>query len=345
MLFLLSGVALIALSSAGYADSFSGACTGSANGRNVAELTRENPLVLKEHSQFAAQGTAGFAGPNDQTTVSAKFEVISGVFGVSSTTEGGTGNEWQSSTVNVDDYFKYTAGLYEVKIAVSGPTGSCEATVYVKLDANPLTKPAGIVAGITAVIGLAGAAASASGGSASPKAMGDAEFIDEMVNPGEKKQAEAAARKDADEPPDWVPDGVWLAIKLIPGCGKWFRSSFPFGGDLSIMLLAVPVFGMGAGGAARSRGKVVWSKKVRVPGHPVLGFIAGLLGGLGAVVLVWQYGVWTLQIWNVVGIPVLIAVLAAIWAKTGRVYRIEYRRPRARRGPGPRATAAAAPEA
>src|SRR5262249_7438973 len=96
-----------------------------------------------------------------------------------------------------------------------------------------------------------------------------------------------------------------------------------------VLLGALPVFGMGVGAAAPSKPMVVWSKRVRRKGRPVLGFFGGLLLGLGAVVLLWQYAVWTLQIWNVVGIPVVLAILALLVAQAGRTYRIELRlRPR-----------------
>lgn len=321
IIFLLSGVALIALASAGHADSFSGSCTGRANGRDIAKLTQSNPLALKEHQRFSASGTAGFAGPSNPTRVSAKFEIISGVFGVSEKSRGGTGNEWSSSTVNVDEYFDIGLGLYQVKINVSGSGGSCEATAFVKLDGNPLSKPAGIAAAVVTMVGIAGAAAAGLGGSGpNPKADPGA-FAEEMLDANDKAEAERAAeQKREDNLGLDSDDESWNVITRFLGCipGRGIEVEFS-----TAALMALPVFGMGAGAVAAAKPRVAWSKNVRRSGHPVLGFFSGLLGGLGAVVLVWQYGVWTLQIWNVVGIPLLLAVLIAIAAKRGRVYQIQ----------------------
>lgn len=105
--------------------------------------------------------------------------------------------------------------------------------------------------------------------------------------------------------------GIFEFSRYLMGCAPY-------------LLLALPVFGMGAGGATAER-PVVWSKKVRVHGHPILGFFSGLFAGLGAVVLLWQYAVWTLQPWNTIGIPVLLAVLGGIVAWRGKGYIIKVR--------------------
>lgn len=309
MLLLLSGVLLIGFATAGGADSFSGPCTGSANGRNITSMTRSNPLLLKENTQFAAQGTADFAGPDDPTSVSAKIQIISGLFGVTTTNDGGTGNAWSSSSVNVDDYFTYGVGLYEVDINVSGPGGSCTATAFVKLDGNPLTKPAGI-AGTIAVVGGAGVGLRARRKGPNLARVDDNEaFVRDLLTDSDKKEAAAAA---APENPDVDTMGMYEFSRYM-GCWPFF------------VLSALPVFGMGAGAAAIGDRPVLWSKKVRVPGHPILGFFSGLVAGLGAVVLLWQYAVWTLQLWNVIGIPLLVGVLGGIVAWRGKGYIVRLR--------------------
>lgn len=311
VLSLLSGAMLIAFASAGGAESFSGPCTGSANGRNITGMTSSNPLLLKENTQFAAQGTADFAGPDDPTSVAAKIQIISGLFGVTTTNEDGTGNAWSSSSVNVDDYFTYGVGLYKVDIKVSGPGGSCTATAYVKLDGNPLTKPAGI-AGAVAVVGGAGVGFRArrkGPNLARVDAEEAVQLVQELLTDSDRKEAAAAADP---ENPEVDNMGIFEFSQYLLGCA-------------TLALLALPVFGMGAGAAGIGERPVVWSKKVRVHGHPILGFFSGLVAGLGAVVLLWQYAVWTLQLWNVVAIPVVVGVLGMIVAWRGKGYIVKVR--------------------
>ena len=325
MLTVISGVFLIAFASAGAADSFNGRCTGSATGRNIAGMTKSNPLLLKEHQRFAASGTADFASASDPTSVAAKIQIISGLFGVTTTNDGGTGNQWSSSRVNVDDYFTYGVGLYQVDITVSGPSGSCSATAYVKLDGNPLTKPAGI-AGAVAVVAGAGVGARARRKGQNPMKADDNEaFVSEMLDDSDKHAAAVAA--DPQEP-DVGDMGIFEFSRYLLGC--W-----------TVAFSALPLFGMGVGagvGAAPIAPRpVAWSKKVRVHGHPILGFFSGLIAGLGAVVLLWQYAIWTLEVWNTIGIPVLIGILAGVWAWRGKGYVIQVRakRPSAPTEPAP----------
>lgn len=316
MLGVVTGIMLIGFASAGYGDAFRGSCTGSANGRNIAGMTRSNPLLLKEHSSFAAQGTADFAGASDATTVTSEIQIISGLVGVTTSADGGTGNQWASSSVEVDDYFKFGVGLYQVDIRVSGAGGSCTATAYVELDGNPLTKPAGI-AGTVAVVGGVGSGVRARRRGKNPMRMDDNEaFVSDLLSDSDKREAVAAADPAADpQDPDVGGMGMFEFSRYLLGCAPY-------------LLLALPVFGMGAGAVAGER-PVVWSKKVRVRGRPILGFFSGLFAGLGAVVLLWQYAIWTLQVWNVVGIPVLVGVLAGVlaWRGTGYIIKVRAKAP------------------
>ena len=111
--------------------------------------------------------------------------------------------------------------------------------------------------------------------------------------------------------------GIYEFANYLTGC-SWFAGG---------AILPLPVFGVGmaAGAVVLPKRPVVWSKKVRVHGHPILGFFSGLIAGLGAVVLAWQYAVWTLHIWNGIGIPVLLGLLGAVWAWIGKGYRIQVR--------------------
>ena len=66
------------------------------------------------------------------------------------------------------------------------------------------------------------------------------------------------------------------------------------------------ITGAGGGGgvvATAPRGGVLWSKNLWRRGHPILGFFSGLLFGLGATVLLWQYNVWLLNIVTAIVVP------------------------------------------
>ncbi len=49
-------------------------------------------------------------------------------------------------------------------------------------------------------------------------------------------------------------------------------------------------------------------------GRPVLGGIGGLVGGLGAAVLLQQGGVWPLDRLTLFGLPIVLAILGVLWA-------------------------------
>jgi hypothetical protein len=61
---------------------------------------------------------------------------------------------------------------------------------------------------------------------------------------------------------------------------------------------------------------------VRRRGHWILGFFSGLLFGLGATVLLWQYNVWLLNILTAIVIPVAVGILVALVAWRGGGYTI-----------------------
>jgi uncharacterized membrane protein YoaK (UPF0700 family) len=77
----------------------------------------------------------------------------------------------------------------------------------------------------------------------------------------------------------------------------------------------------GAVGAASSRRRPrnsrIWSH-----GHPVLGFISGLVMGLGITVLLQQFAVWPLTIVTAIVFPIVVAVICAIRAYMGRPYKV-----------------------
>jgi hypothetical protein len=57
-------------------------------------------------------------------------------------------------------------------------------------------------------------------------------------------------------------------------------------------------------------------------GRPVVGFVSGLLFGLGATVLLWQYDVWLLDIVTAIVVPLVLAIAFAVYAYIGKPYRL-----------------------
>ena len=63
-------------------------------------------------------------------------------------------------------------------------------------------------------------------------------------------------------------------------------------------------------------------RRVWVHGRPVLGFISGLLFGLGLTVLLQQFGAWPLTVVTAIVFPIAVAVLTSVRAWLGRPYRV-----------------------
>jgi hypothetical protein len=140
------------------ANEITGGCTGTVNGKDATLLTKDDPLVVHEGEQLAVSGNipAEFAAANPPSSTTVKVSVIDGIFDISTDAQESTGAAYTAESVNVDDYFNVGVGLYRVDVVNTGLTWRCEYTGYIKLDGDPLSKPAGLVALAAVVIGAIG---------------------------------------------------------------------------------------------------------------------------------------------------------------------------------------------
>ena len=326
VLMLITGVTMVVfLGATASADPPTGGCTGSANGRPAATITKGNPLKVKEHTTISAEGSTppGKSGPNH---TSVKVWLVDPIGGLTSEDHEGNGDTWSSSTVNVDDYLKYGVGTYKVEVTNTGAGWSCTFVGYIQLDGNPLTKPVGIAA--TGMIAIG-----AVGGLLAPRRKPNARWVgdqtakakrdvmDTILDEGTKiTDAADAAKPPAAEDP----------IDVLVNNEEDFFYRYCLGCVIAMILLpawAMPIFGMGGGAGAltvqpRPSEPVIWKRRVWRRGHPIVGFFSGLVFGLGATVLLWQYNVWLLDIVTAIVVPVVLAILFAVYAWIGKPFQV-----------------------
>jgi putative component of membrane protein insertase Oxa1/YidC/SpoIIIJ protein YidD len=329
ILMMLVGIGLLfAAGGTASADPPTGGCTGSANGRPAAGITRDNPLKVKEHDTVSAKGTvpAGKSGPNNTHV---EVFLIDPIGGITTKDHPGDGDTWSSSAVEVDDYLKYGVGTYKVEITNSGSGWECTFVGYVELDGNPLTKPVGIAAlGFTAL--------GAAGGLLAPRravtpaweadqvqpmyAKSQSSPMDTILREGDKVIAAADAPKPPPKPP--ISDTEFHLRRISRGA---FACIGCLVGALLLPARAMPIVGMGGGSGVATKQDLAKGEAVgRVwrRGRPILGFFSGLFFGLGVSVLLWQYNVWLLTTVTAIVIPVVLGILFGIYAWIGRPYEI-----------------------
>lgn len=148
---------LLALSAPAFADEISGGCTASINGRDVADITRSNPIVLKDGATTVnvsgmVPPSALAVAPSQVTTI---FELRLADAGfVPGLTEEGTGHMFMGRAEIPDWIRNLAAGLWKLDAVATGTPGSwqCSASVYVSVG-GPLT--------VATAIGLGAAVAGA----------------------------------------------------------------------------------------------------------------------------------------------------------------------------------------
>lgn len=322
---LAGGVVLFGISGTASADAPTGGCTGSANGRPAAGITRDNPLKVRKGDTVTAEGSTppGRSGPN-RTHI--EIFLIDPLGGITTKDKAGDGDTWSSSSVQVDDYLKFGVGTYKVEITNTGAGWKCTFVGYVELEGNPLTKPVGIAAvGFTAV--------GAAGGLVAPRRAPNAAWADEQAQEAAEKRRSTldtilqegdrvldAADADAAARAQRRDAAVDYEIARALG-----RLRFAFGCVTALLLVplrVMPVVGTGGGLALVKKPSRTPAAQVRVwrRGRPVLGFFSGLVFGIGVSVLLWQYDVWLLSVLTAIVVPVVLGILFGVYAWIGRPY-------------------------
>ena len=297
----LSGLVFIATEGIANAVGVSGGCNATVNGADPSSLTRDNPLVVHKHESVDFRGSvpasaAAAAGGHLNSNTHVDVDVVSGVFGVTSSDHPGTGPQW-GGTESVDQYLKYGVGLYHVKGVATGDGGwTCVGDGYIQLeDGSPLEHPVGEGAAAVVVLGGVGAALSAmsSGEEHVDTGYDDDPASDSTYDPAViDYNATQVVRRD----------GVSEAAAAF-GC---------------LLILLVTILGMHAASASMAAPAAAPRKRrIWVRGHPVLGTLSGLLLGLGATVLLQQYAYWTLTITTAIVFPVVVAIVCGIRAYIG----------------------------
>jgi hypothetical protein len=275
-----------------------GGCEAFIGGVPIGTLDRDHPLQVSKGQRVVVTGKAPTAAranpvnPKVPGTTTLRIELIAKVLH-KDVDEDSTGVTFQKS-VNVDSYLTYGSGVYELKVLSASPAWSCSATFFVELNGSALATMTAIAVG---GIGVASVAGATFGG---PPAAGDEGLAPPDITP------EELDRWHAPEP----DTGANLLDDFGFGCLIAAVAAM-FGIVLSPMFAALPILGQGSRPG-----------RVRVHGHSVLGFIGGLLSGLGFTVAGQQLGLWTFTIGTAIACPLLSAVLGALRARRGRAWKV-----------------------
>ena len=290
-------------------------CYADVNGRIPGTMTRTNPLVVSQGESVSVSGTvppsiASLPPDQIQSQTVIQVSIIEPLGKVSSESRGGTGPSWGGS-VGVDQYLKFGVGLYKVTGNASGTPGwTCAASGYIKLDGNPLSKPAGLAGAALTVVGAGAAAASARGKpedgvSASPGPTAD-EVKDDFG-------------RDVDNVLGIKPD-TGTEVAANAGCAFFSVLLIILGaleGADALMMYDDALGPLGLAAAAGKAKKRIWAK-----GHPIAGFFSGLVAGLGLTILAQQFALWPFTITTAIIYPVLVAILCAVRARLGRPFKV-----------------------
>jgi hypothetical protein len=275
---LLSGVAL--------GQGVTGGCTGTVNGRSPASMTADDPLIVHKDERVAISGqlppSAQAAGRSARSRTTVYVDIFG--FPVKIRTVNAKGPSWGGNVELPKLIRDLAVGVYRVSGDATGSPGGwkCEGSAFIKLDGNPLTKPATYVG---AGVGVAGAAAGLRGRRRKPNTdpnKGGREIVNmikEMARDGQK---------------DLIADFVWLIALVI---------CLVLGGAFFAMGMAVPAGAAGDG---------TW-----VRGRPVRGLLGGLVLGLGSAIVLQQFAVLALDSQALLGVAGVAVVTAArAWVGT-----------------------------
>jgi putative component of membrane protein insertase Oxa1/YidC/SpoIIIJ protein YidD len=302
----LSGFVVVVTAGVAEAVGVNGGCTAKLNGVDPSSLDSDHALVVKKGGFVRFVGTVPPSVQNASkselvSNTHIDVDIVTGLGGITSSDHPGHGPVWGGQE-SVDKYLKYGVGLYHVTgKATGGPGGwSCDGDAYVELkDGNPLGKPVGGGAAGVTLLGLLGAALA----SRAPEPdTADADYIGQT---DAEKDVEDYATSEIQHSGDDFAASLGCLLLIIIATGAAF-----LGKD-------VGAAAVGATGLSRKPGRRIWSH-----GHPILGFISGLLLGIGITVLLQQFAVWPLTIVTAIVFPVVIAVICSLRAWLGKAYQL-----------------------
>ncbi len=207
---------------------------------------------------------------------------------VSSQTDGGD-TQW-SETVNVKDYAWVGAGLYKVRGSATLSNGAtCSGAALINVTRNPLTTVAGGAAAATMAVGLGGVAASGTSSAIQGRRTGrriEEWVVDEIDKVGSSPKPREMSGQMS-EGAAWIHTmdvfvGPFLPGWRIPPCIVLALPALLLTGAAMAMPEGEP---KGPADGWRLR-RASW-----LPRITIAGLFGGLLGGIGIVVLLQQYGV------------------------------------------------------
>ena len=283
-----------------------GGCDGFVGGVPIGTLNADRPLQVHKGQRIVATGLAPTNLRNlpstlgIRSTTTAKIHLVEKL-ATTNRTETATGERFQKS-VNVDDYLKYGGGVYRIDIVSVAPGAwSCTATFYVELHGSEIAAATAIAVG---AIGAVGVVASAGG--------------------GDPPQPEDQLPPKPDEGGTYDPGIAPDQLEAIEARKDRARTAAETGGTaclagiLFALIASTGAFAMTVPPPRQGGGR----RRVWVRGRPVLGFISGLVMGLGITLALWQYGYYPLTLTSAIVAPVITAILGAARGWRGTAWRV-----------------------
>lgn len=274
-----AGVTLVLLVPATGVASITGPCHGTINGASVAgrSLSAGDAIDVNQHSAVPVGMSA--AGEISHYKVAISFGGFSWTVKDADTKS----NSW-SDSVAVDRYATYGVGLYQVSGSSTGPGLSCSGAALVKVSGNPLSTVAGEVGLGLAGLGIAGVAAAGIG--AAGQGRSGARSIEQWTTDQLDNLNKAEDQKAQSERQQREAENIGVALS-VSGMDR-----FCFFWALSAIMLTTGAMIGGGGGAVSAGGgagrlpRAHWRPRISV-----VGFLSGLLGGIGGGVLLQEYAV------------------------------------------------------
>jgi len=332
----LSGFVVVVTAGVAEAVGVNNGCSATLNGRDPAQLDSDHPLLVHKHEAVSFTGKIPPSVPNpaqDVNNTHIDVAIIGGIASVSSSDHPGHGPTW-GGTQNVDNYLKYGVGLYHVTGHASGTGGwSCDGDAYVQLkDGNPLGKPIGAVALAFALFGVVGAGLSTRGGDPGEASYGfggddsgrewerrqQREHEEEIARDREARAEKQ--REDAQNPFSGLTTDAQVQRGKLDRSSDAYASMGCLIALLAVTGAAVTGKNLGAGVVAAAATGRSGPRRVWAHGHPIAGFISGLLLGIGVAVLLQQFAVWPLTIVTAIIFPVATAIVCSLRAWLGKPY-------------------------